>query len=483
MRRHWFSNFLGLLALAALFPAGVTAQSNAPEKRGLVLPVLSVPAKPAYLDQKQTPGQKQSTERRLTLEQLQQMAIANNPTLGQAKAGITAAEGRTRQAGLWPNPTVGYSGEEIRGGSFGGGQHGVFVQQNVILGGKLGLDQKIFAEEGKQAKAEVEEQKLRVENGVRIAFYQSLAAQEMVETRKKLSDLAQDAVGTTRQLFNVGQADQPDLLQAEIEADESELAVIRSEHEQQRAWRVLAAVVGQPELPLIPLVGNLEDLPEINPDQVLQAILNNSPAVKIAQLGVTRAAIELTRSRREVVPDLSLRAGYMNNFESLGTVPAKSVGSEAFAEVGVNLRLFNRNQGNIQSAKSNQERAILEVQRVSLVLRQLAAPILQGYTSSRAVAERYKTSTLPKARQAYDLYLEKYHEGASAYPQVLIAQRTLFDLEAAYITTLENVWVNAATLEGLLLTDGLDLPAAPGELDRPVREINMPVPENPGDRQ
>ena len=66
---------------------------------------------------------------------------------------------------------------------------------------------------------------------------------------------------------------------------------------------------------------------------------------------------------------------------------------------------------------------------------------------------------------------------------MLVAQRTLFQLEANYIGTLENVWINAATLQGLLLTDGLDLPAAPGELDRPVREINMPVTENPGGRQ
>jgi hypothetical protein len=39
------------------------------------------------------------------------------------------------------------------------------------------------------------------------------------------------------------------------------------------------------------------------------------------------------------------------------------------------------------------------------------------------------------------------------------------------------------TLEGLLLTDGLDLPAASGEIDRPVREINIPITETPGERQ
>ena len=419
----------------------------------------------------------------ITLEQLQQMALANNPTLAQAKAGVRAAAGRTRQAGLWPNPTIGYMGDEIRGGSFGGGEQGVFVQQNVILGNKLGLDRKVHAAEGNQAVAEADEQRLRVENGVRIAFYQSLATQEMVEVRAKLSALAKDAVETTRQLFNVGQADQPDVLQAQVDADQAELAVITEQQEQLRAWRVLAAVVGQPELPLTRLAGNLEDLPPLNAEQILQTILRESPAVKIAQLGVTRADAELIRARRETIPDLFLRGGYTYDLEQLGASQPQSVGSEFFAEIGVNVPIFNRNQGNIQAAEADRERAAAEVQRVALVLRQMAAPVLQDYASSRAVADRYHASTLPNARQAYELYLEKYNEGAAAYPQVLIAQRTLFQLETGYIATLENVWINAATLQGLLLTDGLDLPATPGELDRPVREINLPVPENPGARQ
>jgi len=416
----------------------------------------------------------------MTLEQLQQMALASNPTLGQAKAGVAAATGRTLQAGLWPNPTVGYIGEEIRGGSYGGGQHGVFLQQNVILGSKLGLDRKERAEEGKQAVVEAEEQRLRVENGVRIAFYQSLAAQQMLETRTALSALAKDAVDTTQQLFNVGQADQPDLLQAQVEADEADLAVIAAELEQQRAWRVLTAVVGKPAMELTTLMGNLEDLPQIDAGQVIETILRDSPAIKIAQLESSHADLALTRSRRELIPDLSVRAGYLNNREDVGSLPPRAVGSEGFAEVGLNLHIFNRNQGNIEAAKADRERAQFEVQRVSLSLRRLAAPVLQSFSTSRSLAERYKQRTLPNAQKAYDLYLHKYHEGAAAYPQVLIAQRTLFQLQTAYINALENAWMGAAALQGLLLTDPLDLPAAPGELDRPVREINMPVAETSG---
>lgn len=458
----------------------MTTKNSLRTAAGRIICALALALSAANIATAQSPTNSAPT---LTLDQLQQIALANNPTLAQAQAGVRAAAGRTRQAGLLPNPTIGYMGEEIRGGSFGGGQQGVYVQQDIILGGKLGLAQKVLAAEGDQAKAEAGEQRLRVANGVRIAFYQSLAAQNMVELRAKLSALAQDAVETTRQLFNVGQADQPDVLQAQVEAEQAALAVLTEQQEQLRAWRVLAAVIGQPELPLAPLAGNLADLPDVNAAEILQTILRDSPAVKIAQLGVARADAAISSARRATVPDLFVRAGYANNLEQLNPGQPQSVGSEAFAELGVNLPIFNRNQGNIAAATADRERAAAEVQRVSLVLRQMAAPILQDYASSRAIAQQYQSSTLPHARQAYNLYREKYNEGAAAYPQVLIAQRTLFQLESSYIATLENVQINAATLQGLLLTDPLDLPATPGELDRPVREINLPLPENPSGRQ
>ena len=255
MKRQLFLILLQMIFVAAFFPTILTAQQR-------------------------TAHEAAASDAELTLEQLQEMALTNNPTLAQAKAGVRAAAGRSQQAGLWPNPTIGYSGDEIRGGSYGGGEQGVFVQQNVILGGKLGLDRKIFDAEGKQAAAEADEQRLRVENGVRIAFYQSLAMQAMVETRAKLRDIAKDAAETTRQLFNVGQADEPDVLEADVEADQDDLAVITEQQEQQRAWSVLAAVVGKPDLALEHLHGDLEELPDVDAEQILQTILRDSPGGK-----------------------------------------------------------------------------------------------------------------------------------------------------------------------------------------------------------
>src|SRR5712692_242774 len=425
-----------------------------------------------------TPPQEQArTPTGLTLGELEQMALSNNPTLAQAAAEIRAATGRKLQSGLYPNPTVGYQGEQIRGGSQGGGEQGFFVSQDIVLGGKLGLNRRVLEQEKKQAESEAEEQRLRVINGVRMFYYQALAAQEMVDLRRKLSNLAEDAVQTSHQLGNVGQADQPDVLQAEVEGEHSELAVVAAEQNQLRAWRALTATVGKPEMPLTHLAGNLEDLPEDSPDQWLQAIVQESPAVKIAELGVLKAETSLARAKREPIPDLQLRGGLQQNRE-LEATTNRAIGLQGFAEVGVQIPIFDRNQGNVQASKADVERAQREVQRVQLVLRERAAALLQSYMTSRSTVEKYRNRMIPRARKAYELYLKSYGGTAAAYPQVLISQRTLFLLQTDYLAALENLWGNSIELKGLLLNDGMEAPSRAGEMDQPIRELNVPSPSS-----
>src|SRR6266436_3983964 len=419
----------------------------------------------------QTPASEQKT---ITLEELQQMALQNNPTFAQSAANIQAAEGRKKQSGLYPNPTVGYQGEQIRGGSFHGGEEGFFIQQDIVLGGKLGLNRKIFDQELKQAQTEGEEQKLRVVTNVRVTYIQALAAQQTLELRHDLSKLADDAVETSHQLANVGQADAPDVLESEVEAQQAQLAVTMAEKNQQRVWKALAAVLGNPRLPLMKLEGKLEDTPPINADELVEKIVNESPAVRIAELGVKRAEAALARAKREPIPDVQLRGGMQQNGELLSGPNGRSVGLQGFANVGLRIPIFDRNQGNIATAKADAERAKREVERVKLVLRERAASVVQTYTFSQIAVERYKNQMIPRAQKAYEMYTKKYEDMAAAYPQVLIAQRTLMQLEVSYITALENFATSSLSLQSYLLTDGLEAPSQPGGMDKPVREVNIP---------
>src|SRR5947209_3289706 len=417
----------------------------------------------------QTSAPEQKT---MTLEELQQMALQNNPTFKQSAANIQAAEGRKKQSGLYPNPTGGYQGEQIRGGSFHGGEQGFFVQQDIVLGGKLGLNRKIFDQELKQAETEAEEQKLRVVTNVRMSYTQALAAQQALKLRQDLSKLADNAVETSHQLANVGQADAPDVLESEVEAQQAQLAVTMAEQNRQRVWKALAAVVGNPRLALMNLEGKLEDTPPINADELVEKIVNESPAVRIAELGVKRAEVALARAKREPIPDLQLRGGMQQNGELLSN--GRAVGLQGFADVGVRLPIFDRNQGNIAAAKADEERAKREVERVKLVLRERATSVVQNYTFAQTAVDRYKNQMIPRAQKAYEMYTKKYQEMAAAYQQVLIAQRTLMQLEVSYITALENFATSSLSLQSYLLMDGLEAPSQPGGIDQPVREVNIP---------
>jgi hypothetical protein len=56
----------------------------------------------------------------------------------------------------------------------------------------------------------------------------------------------------------------------------------------------------------------------------------------------------------------------------------------------------------------------------------------------------------------------------------LLSEHNLFKAETNYIQNLETLWANAIGLQGFLLTDGLEAPARPSDVDRPVREVNVP---------
>src|SRR5207247_11202063 len=107
---------------------------------------------------------------------------------------------------------------------------------------------KTFAQELQQTETEAAEQKMCVITNVRMSYIQVLAAHQTLELRQNHSKLADDAVETSHQLANVGQADATDVLESEVEAEQAQLAVTMAEQNQQRVWKALAAVVGNPRL-------------------------------------------------------------------------------------------------------------------------------------------------------------------------------------------------------------------------------------------
>jgi outer membrane protein, heavy metal efflux system len=411
--------------------------------------------------QAQTPP---STAPAITLEQLEQLALQNNPTGAAATAGIDAARARTRQAGAFPNPVVGYSGEEIKTGDLDRrGEHGFFVEQTIPLGGKLRLSRNVFQKTIEQAEAVRDLQRLRILSSVRQAYYAVLLTERRIEVQERLAALASEAVGVTAQLFNVGAADRPDYLQIEIESRRLQLQLNRSRNERFSLRAHLAALTGVREVADRPLAGSIDTaIPNLEREQIIRTLLDQSPELRAARADLERTRAVTARARRETSPDLFLRGGSAYNRE-FGEDTGRPIGWEGTLEAGISVPLFNRNAGGIAAARADETRAQAELTRLELALQSRAVTGFAAYLTALRDAEAYRSEILPRAEEAYRLYLSRYREMAAAYPQVLVAQRTFFEMSTEYLQSLSEAWRAALQLQGLLAGDGLDAPAAAGD--------------------
>ncbi|MCU0962762.1 MAG: TolC family protein, partial [Pirellulaceae bacterium] len=114
-------------------------------------------------------------------------------------------------------------------------------------------------------------------------------------------------------------------------------------------------------------------------------------------------------------------------------------------------QLFDRNQGNILSARADLAAALREVERVELDLRNRFVTAFEQYSNARYEVDVYRTSLLKKAQQSLDLIAIGYREGEFSYLSLLTAQRTYFSANLEYLASLQRLWTQAVSLDGFLL--------------------------------
>ncbi|MEZ2345689.1 TolC family protein [Terriglobus sp. RCC_193] len=400
----------------------------------------------------------------MTLAQWLDLAESHQPSLMEARATVKRSEQQARQVALPPDPVVGYSGEHIRGGNYHGGEQGAFLSQEIVLGRKLALRRDVVRAEGRANEHAVEVQRARVHNDVAQRFFDALSAQVFVTIHERMLKRAEDAQVNAHELMRVGQADAADVLKAEIQAEQAKMDFVDAQRMFLASFGRLAATAGVPAMSAQPLDGRLAEPPQMDVQDVMRKGVEDSPAVKQAAASVAIAEAQVKSAKRESVPDMKITAGEWYSGERLdGT--NKAAGWMGFAQAGVQLPLWNRNQGNVGAAKAELSRAQAAVVRTQMWTRERAEPIAQQYEQARFSAERYRTQMLPRARRAYELEVMKYQQMGQAYPKVLESQALLYELQLGYVKALHEEWSAAIALENFTLDGALEKPVSIGADD------------------
>ncbi len=384
------------------------------------------------------------------VQDLQHLALQNNPAILQAVAAASRADGVHNQTGLPPNPSVGYFAEEI-GNEGEAGLHGAFVSQMFVRGKKLAWNQQVVGHEVQMRRWNEKVQRQRVLTDVQLHYAAALAAQQRLELTRAFRMVAEQGVCISKQRVKAKFSGRADILQSEIQLSQIELAIWQTELQQQAVWQQLAAVVGLPDLPCRPLQGRLEPSEHItNPDDVLSQVLTDSPLLAMAQYRVSRAAASLQRQQVQQIPNLTARLG-IGHDDATGD-------SFANLQFSVPVPAHNRNQGNIHAARAEYCEATQNVRRLKMQIRHDLAAVLRDYHSAQAAVEQYRDVIIPRAKETLTLMKQAQAGGEYDFLRVLTARRAFFDASINSVNASQRLAASDARITGLLLTGGLSDP-------------------------
>ncbi len=385
---------------------------------------------------------------RTTIAALQEFALQRHPALQLVDDLTDAERGVYVQAGLAPNPTLRYGGEEI-GADGPAGKHGVSVEQEFGGGARRRLAQEASRKASVALDWERQVVATKIRNDVRAAAYRLLIAQKQVEFRQQIASVSQAAEDQARNLIAAGSLSQLNFIQLQNQTREANLAAIKAKNAKTAAQKALLAVLGAPNGSVEAILDDPEQLggEPLDENATLDDILERSPEIERlkAQIVQRQAVLNYERAPKR---EFSVEGGVSYAFGDSTTL--------ASAGVGVPLRINDRNQGNIQRATAEYFAAQRELERTQLKLRAEFAETFAVYKSAREEVQTYREEIMPSLEKFFGMSQQAFLSGEIDFLEISQARVVYIESSVNYLESLERLAESIVKLEGALLERCLD---------------------------
>ncbi len=378
----------------------------------------------------------------LTLEEALQRAADADPRLRAAEAGVEAAEAGARQARARLNPVLDLEVENFGGSDslrgFDGAESTFRLSQPLERGGRRDARAALADRELSAAEVDALIRRLDVFEEVQRAFFEALAADELVEiaterleTAIELQRSVDRRVAAARDPLMAGARAAAGTAEARIALDAARRDAATARATLASFWNgdegfVLADVFL--ELPAGATHGH--EQPEGGGPDLARADAERQRAA---------AAVRLERSRGFLDPVLSLGVRRFERDGETGLV----------AGMSIPLGIFDRNSGGIARARAEERRADFNAQAARLRIQREAAALERHLSSAAASVTAMDRDVIPQAERALALARDGYNQGAFSYLDVLEAQRALSASRAARIEALRTFHNTEAALDRL----------------------------------
>lgn len=389
------------------------------------------------------------------VEDFVRLALDRNPRLARAELAIEAARGRQQQAGLYPNPELAITWDEL-GDRSSPDRLGILTApkftQEIVTGRKLTLAQAVAAREVDRATLDLLAERFEVTATVRAAFYEAHALQERVARLDELQKLADAAVANGKALLDGKLIAELDYLQLQVERERFAAELRSAQKELPGAYRKLAAVAGDSSAIPARVSGTFAGLPDYDADSARASALAYHPLARGARVNVERARAAVARAEAEPIPNVTAYAGYVRQFENRS--------HDGSVGLSLPIPVWNKNQGNIRAARAELGMAIRAVGQAENELAGRVAAAHQTYAAARERAAVYQKELLPRAEEALRLSTAAFKGGQFEYLRVIQAQRAAAESRLELNKALGEAWRAAAELSGLLLEESWPEPPA-----------------------
>ena len=382
-----------------------------------------------------------------TLDELVNLAIANNPAVKELAATTQKAAGFRTQVGLYANPIVGYQGQQLA--DRGTDQHTVFAQQEFATANKLELNRRVQNEALRAQLQELEAQKLRVATDIQTLYYQALGYQKQLKLIKDFRGLMDKSFELAQLRLKAAEGSKIDVLQTKVQRSEIDLIYRQTQARYDAAWREISAVAGVQDRTPTKLAGEFpESSDAMSWDSIATTIVGSSPEYAAAQARIGQARAELQRHGVQAIPNLTVQFGAgVDNGTQSGMMNL---------QVGAPIPVFNKNQGNIVAARAEYCRTVMESQRIENAIRARLATVSRDFESALEAVTVYSKDILPSAQEALALSETAYKAGEMNFIQLLVARQTYFESNLQYVNSQAQMASAKAKVDGFVLSGSLD---------------------------
>lgn len=383
----------------------------------------------------------------LELRRAIELALANNPELKAAEYRFEGRQQFTRFSDVRSNPSVTLQTENWR---FSRNPAFVpsnevdlfaFVTQPIATNDKRSKRFEVASTHERMAELELEGLRWRIQQEVKLAFWQALAAQKELELVRENLSYFSDITEYHRIRVQEGAMAEADLIRVLLEEKRIELQEAQAELEAQTARARLLRAMGSPAHSTTFKVADLPLKQPINGgitrNELIRTAQNRRLEVQLARTRVESARSQLQLETALGRPDLEVIFGYKRSsgFDTL------------LGGVHIPLPLFDKNLSEISVSRS-------EVDRTEAVLEgTIRRAISEVSESVESLKKRYsmlmelERGMLDRAEESWRISRAAYQEGATDLLRLLDSQRALNEITRLYTQTQMAYQINLVELE------------------------------------